>query len=412
MTEETLFNVVCTGEFQREFVPNDVIAAFASLAKIEASTAKKIILGKREIKKSIPHDKAFHLKTKLETLGLKIKLERILPDRTSLALALEPIDNPEITTSAVPSPSLLAPQGLSLAPISNDESPLEKITNTPPHTPAEMTCPKCSLVQAQNDECHGCGVIVAKVAKVNAPMEKLAKTEPSRASTVRDSAERIEENSGITLKMVLATAAAALISAFVWKVVAVQFYTEFGVLAWAIGGLIGAAAVFYGAYGDDAAYLCAVMALVAIVGGKYMVASSLSQEYFSELRDSSSTEYLDEMASEMQYEAQAMQTALADDQAMREYMIEYGYVDEQDPAAIDQHLVDRSRVSLEEAYEDFSLMVNLSSGEDLEGALGSFATMEVFKDSFDWLDFIFIFLGISTAYRMASEGRISFIRRN
>ncbi|MDO6421842.1 hypothetical protein [Saccharophagus degradans] len=151
--------------------------------------------------------------------------------------------------------------------------------------------------------------------------------------------------------------------------------------------------------------------MVAILGGKYLVASSFTAQYFEELQQMSSEVDLTEMADQMRAEAQKLQSALASDHALREYLVEYEYVYEDDPSEISQAVVDEHREDLELAYEDFEPMTDIYSGEDIERALGGFATSEVFKASFGWIDILFLLLGVSTAFRMASEGNIPFLRR-
>lgn len=96
MPSEALFDVVCTGLYKNERAPEEVIAAFAQLAKIDVKKAKAIIEGKRAVKKSIAHAKAYQLKTKLEQIGLDVALQRVKKDPAAMGLSLEPIDRKSV----------------------------------------------------------------------------------------------------------------------------------------------------------------------------------------------------------------------------------------------------------------------------------------------------------------------------
>lgn len=409
MPSEALFDVVCTGLYKNERAPEEVITAFAQLAKIDFKKAKAIIEGKRAVKKSIAHAKAYQLKTRLEQIGLDVALQRVKKDPTAMGLSLEPIEEPQVSNATQPNdnsaPSLAT---LSLAPLESAPADVEPAETPLPST--EMRCPKCNLQQPKAQACSGCGVIVAKVAAF-AETNESAQPQGRVLGVSAQKEEDETEEPVSTTKVILAASVAALVGALAWQFVAVTFNYELGFLAWGIGGLIGAAAVYYGAEGDNAGYLCGALALVAILGGKYLVASSFTEQYFEELQQMSSEVDLTEMADQMRAEAQKLQSALASDHALREYLVEYEYVYEDDPSEISQAVVDEHREDLELAYEDFEPMTDIYSGEDIERALGGFATSEVFKASFGWIDILFLLLGVSTAFRMASEGNIPFLRR-
>lgn len=423
MQDDALFNVMCTGNFKSASTPEDAIAAFAQLAKIDSQKAKAIIVGKRAIKKAIAHDKAYQLKTKLEKLGLEIKLQRVQPDTSGLGLSLAPMEKPEATkASPAPQNEHATASGLSLAPLevastlSAQDPKKEPEQKHASLSPNQMVCPKCELQQPKAMECQGCGVIVAKAEALlnrSATEQSASRMHPQQSDESGSNVDQDAEEAPVsTAKVFFAASVAALVGALLWQFVAVTFYYELGFLAWGIGGLIGAAAVYYGASGDNAGYLCGALALVAILGGKYLVASSFTDMYFDELQSTSSEEELTQMAEALSEQAQIIKNALASDQALREYLVEYGYVQETDPWAIDQAVVDANREEIELVFEDYEPMVNMYSGDDLEGGLSAFATSEVFKDSFSWVDIIFLLLGVSTAYRMASEGSMQLINRD
>ena len=74
------FKVVFTGQLTQENEANSVAKAFADKFKIPLEKAQKIVQAKREIviSKSAEHVKAYKLKSTLEEIGMKARLERVL----------------------------------------------------------------------------------------------------------------------------------------------------------------------------------------------------------------------------------------------------------------------------------------------------------------------------------------------
>ena len=67
---------------------------------------------------------------------------------------------------------------------------------------------------------------------------------------------------------------ATLVCAIAWWLIWKTAGAEFGILAWAIGLVVGFAALLVGGRGQQVALTCAVLAPMAMLGGKFFVAAS------------------------------------------------------------------------------------------------------------------------------------------
>lgn len=74
----------------------------------------------------------------------------------------------------------------------------------------------------------------------------------------------------LVLPLVLA-GVAALLGATVWGLMAIYADMQYGVIAWGIGGLAGAAFVKGGGYGNRQAIIAAVLAVLSIGLGRYII---------------------------------------------------------------------------------------------------------------------------------------------
>ncbi len=369
MTEDALFDVYFTGKVKTGHSPKAAIAAFATLAKIETTKAALLVKNNRAIKKSVSRDRAESLQQQMEKLGLLI--------------AIKPQGEATATDTSQASRAVGA-AGLTLAPMEPTEMSGEpstrdsaaEIAQQPPETQTAELTPRKPLVGSATHN---------------------NKTNPIDDST--------EETSPSTVKVLLAAGTAALIGALLWKFVALTFELELGLLAWAIGGMIGSAAVYYGAEGDNAGYLCGALALVAILGGKYWVASSFTESYLAEMNSSITQEEFDEFISVARDQIEPLQTALASDRALREYIIDNNYVVGVTPADIPEATVAEFRAELQEDLNEAREVGSANNIEEFSEQYGHIATSEIFKASFGWLDFLFLGLGVYTAFNMARNGQ-------
>ncbi|MDO3385815.1 hypothetical protein QWI17_08195 [Gilvimarinus sp. SDUM040013] len=364
MTEEALFDVYFTGKVKTGHSFKAAIAAFAKLAKIETTKAAQLVQHSRAIKKSISRDRAKLLQQQMEKLGL---ITTITPEGESIS---------SFTTEATTPTS----SGLTLEPMQPTAISAESeatVSEGPPEEPA------VSPIEPQlPGECA------------------TASNRINEASTLEDD----DPTSPSTVKIFIAAGAAAFIGALLWKFIAITFELELGLLAWAIGGMIGAAAVYYGAEGDSAAYLCGALALIAILGGKYWVASSFAETYLAEINSATTQADFDEFISVARDQIVPLEGALSSDYALRKYIVDKNYVVGVGPKDIPAETVAEFRAELEEDLNEARDVGSIKNVEELAERYGHVATSEFFKASFSWLDFLFLALGVYAAFNMARSG--------
>jgi hypothetical protein len=222
----------------------------------------------------------------------------------------------------------------------------------------------------------------------------------SSVTTNAATVDTSDSTDALTIKGLLSGTIAALIGALLWKGITVAFDYELGIIAWAIGGGIGFAVAFSGNRGQAAAIFCGIMALVSILGGKYLFYSSLQNQMNEWLADSSQDLhllYIEEMS-----DAKALK-AVSSEADMRQYMVDYGYseasiVDSITAEELNQFQNDIAPrligfADLPPSYEEWYQST-------IEASLGSVSPLDILKESFGFIDFVFLFLGISTATRI------------
>lgn len=131
------WNIVATGSTGDD---SEAITIRLQQLKLSAPAIQSILSGKAiTLKKNLDHAKAYAYKRKLESYGLKIKLERYRPIKSSTAKVAEP-----------PKPALTKPLGLT--PIASQR----------PSNSQSFSCPKCGHKQSRTQTCTACGIIFSK----------------------------------------------------------------------------------------------------------------------------------------------------------------------------------------------------------------------------------------------------------
>lgn len=391
------YNVFFKGELLDGFELNAVQSAFAKTFKIDSEKAKVFFNGKNHVlRKEIDHKKAFHFKAVLAGFGASVELRRIAPQVSSplQELSLEPIEKhtaEESTQDAV-----------------NTQSHSVKVKND------QYFCPKCGLKQTKKVECIGCGIIFDKfldgqseiTIKDNSGLTNHSSASSTNQSTKNIVAEDIgvSEGNSFNTRALLASISAAIVGAFLWKFIAVVFDYELGLIAWGIGGAIGFAAAIFGSRGSTAGIICGVLALLSILGGKYMAYETFQSDLVNSL--SSQSEELKEVYEEEKFIAELYTTQVNSEKSKKQFMVDYGYTDSTDPQQISDHELNEfnshSAPRLEKLFvNSISYEIWLENG--FQESIENYSTIDLMKESFDLLDVLFLFFGIGTAFRLASN---------
>jgi hypothetical protein len=398
MTEPDKYNVILSPQIRMGHDLDMVVQSFADLFKISTEKAGRIVGTRRVLKKEVPLPKAKYYQHKLEAIGLNVLLEKVTGVNVSAAPAQmkkpQPVSPNKSTLELVPTEAELA------AEAADPESGSADL----------IICPKCQLQQPRAAECIGCGVIIHKVTGENPPV-KPAEPAPQKIQTKRAeataavaSAESADTGSS-RLVMFLAPVVVALLGALLWKFIAVTFNYELGLIAWLVGGAIGFSAAVAGAKGQSAAVACAVLALLAILGGKYMAASSFISEATASVAAGGEFEGMNlrTVYDELRVDAARFSEAVTDERSLREFLVERGYSEAGDaPSVTDEEIQSfkefvqprlETMLSNPQSYEEWK---NDTLASDLE----DISVVGVIIEDLGVIDFLFLFLGVGTAYRL------------
>lgn len=382
MIDSAKYSVVMSGKIKAGYEPLSVTEAFASLFKLPPEKASAVVGTRFVIKKEVELKVAKTYEDKLSSIGLDIELKK---HSGVDALTLEPVVGDSEQQARAETPS------------------------TGPALTNGMVCPKCNLEQPKAEQCSGCGVFVHKVMQQEIPQTQSIPA-PVQTSTLTQKEESpVDDDPPGALKMMIMPAIAAVLGALLWYLIAISFEYEYGFVAWFIGGAIGYAAVMSGARGDAAGIACAVLVIISILGGKYMATSSFQSDFVETL--SSATEYegveLRQIYEEELRDASNFASLPGDEASLRQFMVSYQYSDYLDPSEVTNEEIagfkEYSQPRLEEitayrpSFEEWQQKSLLSSIENL-------STLDLMIDGLGWIDILFLFLGIGTAYRLASDG--------
>ena len=275
-----------------------------------------------------------------------------------------------------------------------------------------VECPNCQHVQAKSEQCESCGIWFHKFdPSATTTQSAIApKAVPVAAMQTDDSevvsSDVVTEEGALGPVAIAAAAGAALLGALVWKFVAVAFGYELGLIAWGIGGAVGFAAASAGSRGMQAGVVCAVLAFGSIVVGKYWAYSAFVDEFQQAI--SGAMEYEDDMYDffeEEMEDARLLVAGSGTDTFTRRFMVERGYTYATNARSVsDAELADfREYVEPELRY----MAENPPDIEEWQASnaelLDQFSPWDMMLEDFGILDIIFIFLGIGTAFRLASS---------
>lgn len=386
MKKHPTFSVVITGEIRDGFEAAATTGKFAALFKLSPDKASSLLAKRRVVKKEVDAATAEKYRKKLESIGLVVELEEHeVPEDSFGGLALEPIEE-----SRPP-----APEG---------EEPAQ----------ATPVCPKCGAAHVPAAKlCESCGFQLGQMATAAATASSMAPPGGASATVKAGSAAHsreepssplIETGAVLAPMAVGAAIGAAFLGALLWKVIAMTTGYEVGFVAWGIGGAIGIAASVMGGRGAVSGVVCAGLALMANLGGKYMVVSEMMDQMTGELQSA-------EMQAEWQavYEEDLMDASIYaeqvyDRETLKSFMVERGY----------SMAYDAQEVSDEEVrffqQESEPHLKSIAYGEpptfdewyrdNVAAGVGDVSKAGIVSESLGLVDVIFLLLGVGTAFRL------------
>lgn len=399
MEKVSTYHVITNGQLIDGFEPEAVQQAFSQLFKIPLDKAKRVVGTKTTIKKDLDLKTAHVYKQRLEGIGLGIQLKEQKPEaKATMTLALEPMDGDSNDENSEPNSQAAVSTRMEL--VETESASYGRQESNQPST--TMRCPKCDFEQPKSEQCQGCGVFFNKL------QSPVIGAEPVNTGRQEDESAPIQlavlgTTPELDIKSFGAACGAALVGALLWKFIAVTFEYEFGMIAWLVGGMVGFSAAFMGAHGEKAAGLCAVLTILAILSGKYMAFESIKDDINQLIGEQMDQESLQEIYEEELFAAQQFQEQVVDEQSKRQFMVDFGYSESFEAESVtseELHFFNEYEVP---ALEDIALYeppFDEWKNVYLVGKVNNISTLDLIKEDFGFLDALFIFFGVSTAFQL------------
>lgn len=383
MSENSTYSVITNGETLSGFEKEKALLDFAVLFKISPEKSKSFLQKERAVKKEINLKSAEIYKKKLESIGLAVILKEhsvIQEVNEGLSLSLVPTDeelNAKSEYSAETSDEII--------PVKN--------SNT-------VICPKCQHEQLkESEQCTGCGVYLHKVLN---QQNDIVKPVPIIANV--ETLNNYSDSEELTNKSIAYGVGAAFVGALVWNLIANITGYEWGLVAWAIGGLVGFTVAFTGSAGEKAGIVCGVLALVAILGGKFMIYSAMKDEVLETLAESKVE--IQEVYEQELIAAKAYEEVIGES-ALRKFMISYNYTEAHEVSEVSNVEVEEFKAGDEERLQNFAYQApsydewyQLTVNDQID----DISTFSIIKESLGLTDLAFILFGVFTAFRLGSAG--------
>ncbi|MEM6819423.1 MAG: hypothetical protein AAF578_11610 [Pseudomonadota bacterium] len=367
MVDRVRFNVISTGTVANGFQKEDVQKQLIAILKLKPEQAMRFFGRRRVIKKEILKAEAEKIQNRLAQLGVVTELERLGP--------------PEPEFEPPPSPF--------------DEVNLELVEDSEPKPEPEPTPPPVSAEQSVT------GAPIGTTSQA-VPMPTPAPT-ASRAKADRE---------GITILGLVAALGAAFLGAWLWQWVAVTFEYELGFIAWGIGGAVGAAAAMFGSRGMSSGVICALIVVGSIYAGKYWMYSSFTEEAQSMIEEVMAE--MDEAEMRGLYEqemedARIFARGSGSDTYIRQFMVDREYTDATSSSRIRTDELDGFRQfiaprlrTLNENRPSFREWMT-DSVSQFGNVFDQLTPNEMIREDFNFIDLIFLGLGMFTAFRLAAQ---------
>ena len=425
MSNTSKYNVVTSGKLVNGFDLIDVEAAFAKLFKIPLEKAAKVVGHQRTLKKDLPLESAQNYIKKLKAIGLDAELVDS-ESATIINLAAEPPTQEtkkeanSLALEQIDSPTQAKPE-LQLEPTEEEILQQQNVSSVAQKL---IVCPKCGHEQVMAEQCESCGVYLHKVLALEEPAPEGPKLS-FRGGRVHEVNETETEDtdefeSAIKLPSIVAAVIAAVAGAFLWKAIALGLNYEIGYVAWGIGGLIGAASAIAGSRGNQAGIMCGVLAAAAILGGKYLVTDAFfsdmdlltktldetfqSEEFGTSMQEMMKYAYEEEIKIAEYYRDNVVDEG---EEALREFMTEYGYSDTYEPDDVTRREIrefnDSSKPMLLKLASD-QLTFEEWQKETMQLGLEEtdVSKLDIVIESLGPIDILFFILGVGTAYRLGT----------
>lgn len=362
MSDVTTYNVITGGPVQPGFDHDQVMQSFAALFKVPVDKAGALLANPRVVKKGLDERGAASFKQRLEQIGLVVTIKAVTPAPAAGGLSLAPIEGEQ-------------PAAVSQPEAADGPARFEAkdIGQAPAPAPATNT-----------------------VAAMARPRSQETRAEGPTASPASVAAEP-----GLPPVSLAAGLGVAIGGALLWSLIASSFGYELGIVAWGIGAAIGLAVALTGGSGQKAGVVSAGLALVAILGGKFLFYDSIKDDLLGLLDGEVAAElqavFEQEKRIATQYEA-----VQYDPDGVRQFLVDQGYseafvaedVSDEEVAWFNENI--QPQLSTLQYAPDFETWYR----DTMAMELADVSTLDMLLEDFGLLSVIFLLLGISSAFRL------------
>jgi len=208
--------------------------------------------------------------------------------------------------------------------------------------------------------------------------------------------------------MILGGGVAAVIGAAIWAGIAYGTGYEIGWIAWILGGMVGFGIRLGGGRGPTAGALAAILAVLAICGGKILTVNltlpgAIEEEFAAEL----STESYDAIirnANDF--------SALTSEDQHASFMVSHGYTEAMDPgqvSSVEMAMFREQEVPFLQTMKDNPPGYENWKSEQVKTMTTlvkqQFTLWDRLKATLGLMDIIFFALGLATAYQVAASDK-------
>ena len=214
------------------------------------------------------------------------------------------------------------------------------------------------------------------------------------------------DTSAMPLRAIIAANVAAVAGGLAWALVIFAAKSEFGILAWGIGTGIGLAAQKFGGRGFNMGMLSVFFTVVAIFGGRFIGIAASYPDILYASEESMQVFYSEGDHADMLAAADEFVT-LENDGEIRDFMVRRRYAFVEDSSEItDAELLEFKETwsslltKVHAAQPDHQTWRRMVSNHLIDEliARGEITVWTTYRETFGYLTFIFILLGIGTAF--------------
>ena len=219
----------------------------------------------------------------------------------------------------------------------------------------------------------------------------------------------------VRIKYLVLPVIMAILGATAWYLISVKLNFELGLIAWFIGGGIGLAAMVSGSHSQSVGAICALLVVLAVLGGKYAAALEHNAEMQAFLDSTSGQQAVDfrSIYEEEMKDARLFAKVAANKDSLKHFMAMQGYSESYRASRVTDEELDYFRENTAPRLSDLAKR-NPSFQEwhtyTLGDAASDVSALDLVIGGFGVFDLIFLLLGIGSAFHMASGGNMNLTR--